>query len=649
MGLALQLLYIIISLPLEYFLGVLILGKLLPWIEAHCENNEEAVSAKIESWPRSFRIALAFSLGLVVHLAASFVLSCLRLPWLLACLLPLLPALFLLRDKWAFKIKLDDFALSTNFGLWLVAHVILATSLFSVGREVTTPWANNYGDLTFHIGIIRSFIWGDNFPPEMPLYPGVELGYPVLVNYWTATWTWLAPALRCIKFAFAMQWIIIWSLIYFLLNGSCNRLLPWAILLAGGSYFTWSVLDLGQKAEYSWQLLGKGYPWTVFLSTIWVTQRSALLGTVLLLAVVRMYLSLREQHPVVSLVSAFFILSMGVLCHVHFALVGFAFIGLMEMPRWRAYCSLKKALFVIGCLLPLLIFVPFFNDKGGIAKPIWGWSVGKQNAYQNFQTALKVETNKTSDGARPSISSASRYFSLSVPYFAGGMWSATKMWFVNAWQVFLLFGLLLIVHKKRQPLLIISGLFVVGNFLGLNYWDWDQIKYFAALYLLLVVLSCDLIISTQWQKCLLSLALILLLLPAAWEVIQISLKEKSAAPYDQNTISTAVELNKVTPKNAIIAGAPRHNTPITLAGRKIFLGYDGTIWSHGLRDQAEYRFKMMRDLPSLIRCRSEKRELVCPEFLLWTDSERRHWKVAKPPRMDLMESTSMPSLYRIRE
>ena len=45
---------------------------------------------------------------------------------------------------------------------------------------LATGVLNNFGDLPFHLSVITSFAYGNNFPPEDPTYAGVHFTYPFL-------------------------------------------------------------------------------------------------------------------------------------------------------------------------------------------------------------------------------------------------------------------------------------------------------------------------------------------------------------------------------------------------------------------------------------------------------------------------------------
>src|SRR5262252_5091767 len=64
---------------------------------------------------------------------------------------------------------------------WLFSRVVM----FYPGGMHTAP-ANNYGDLPFHFSVITSFAYGDNLPPQNPIFAGMKFTYPFLIDFLTA-------------------------------------------------------------------------------------------------------------------------------------------------------------------------------------------------------------------------------------------------------------------------------------------------------------------------------------------------------------------------------------------------------------------------------------------------------------------------------
>jgi hypothetical protein len=94
--------------------------------------------------------------------------------------------------------------------------------------------------------------------------------------------------------------------------------------------------------------------------------------------------------------------------------------------------------------------------------------------------------------------------------------------------------------------------------------------------------------------------------------------------YGPLELARARALREHTPPGAVIACAPRHAAFAALSGRRLFYGYEGTLWSHGI-DFAARRERML-DLERLAACDLS----VCPTHLVWTEDERRYFGRSHP-------------------
>ncbi len=647
MNLLTQIIIIVSSIPLEFLLGLFILNWFVPkflFVSRLRPEQDKDLEFKLSDSSSSCSLAIIFVFGLITHLAISFLLRCFFDNWLLVWGLPLIPGLLVTSSIQ--KVIGDlKFNFSFNLFLWTIVHLLLGISLFSVGEDISTPWRNNYGDLTFHLGIIRSLTLGDNFPPELHLFPGEQLGYPILINYWTALWTCLESGLRSIKLVFAFQWIIVWSLAYFLLQGSKYRCLPWIVLFAGGSYCTMNLFTLDPNAPFSWEVLGKGYPWTVLLTSVWVTQRSAMLGLIVLLAAIRIFESLREKDLKLASFVAIALLAIGFLSHVHLMLVGFMYITLSVLFSIRIKHYLGHTLWMIVAALPGLIFLPFILAKSEISKAIWGWSVGQDNAYKLFI----VELVKKFSSSENTPVDWTEIVALGFGYFTSGVWQSIVMWLMNAWQVLLFAAILLMIRGQYQRLLVLAIIFVFGNFLQLSFWDWDQIKFFIGVYIVLVALVPSVPVQGFWRNSALNIAFVLLVIPGLWELGRVVVTEKSSAPFDAQSIKVANDIIKETHPHVVIAAAPNHNSPVLLSGRMIYHGYAGTLWSHGIDSNRIGRARIHKNLELILNCKPQKLDVICPDYFLWTGEEQKFWKLKQLPKGGLYERTASPYLYKIKK
>lgn len=111
---------------------------------------------------------------------------------------------------------------------------------------------------------------------------------------------------------FTYQWVLCWSALFFLVRGERRFIFPWLILLGGGSYVV-----LG---ENSGTMISKNQPWALFLTTIWVTQRSAMFGVAPLVAVVFLLFEGWKERSRAMIAGAGLVCALMPLAHTHFLL-----------------------------------------------------------------------------------------------------------------------------------------------------------------------------------------------------------------------------------------------------------------------------------------------------------------------------------------
>jgi hypothetical protein len=76
--------------------------------------------------------------------------------------------------------------------LWL----IFRRAMIESPNGLATGVLNNFGDLPFHLSVITSFAFGNNFPPEDPTYAGVRFTYPFLTDFVSAIFVRCGASLR---------------------------------------------------------------------------------------------------------------------------------------------------------------------------------------------------------------------------------------------------------------------------------------------------------------------------------------------------------------------------------------------------------------------------------------------------------------------
>jgi len=548
--------------------------------------------------------------GLFVSLTIVLALCCAGLPLPLSLLLALAPAGLRLARAIAWLRRFRPTP-SINFCIWFSFTLALGISLVSSVSGIQTPWQNNYGDLAWHLGMIDSFVFGRNFPPQNHLFAGDTLSYPFFINLWTAALWVFHPTPAALSHVFLYQWMIVWTVIYYAIDGDRTTMAPWAVLFGGGAYgaFRQTIVDLGAAHHYAHELIDKGFPWTPFLTTIWVTQRPAMLGAAVLLAGVQVFHRFlfsadagREGERQVFFSGALF--GTSPLVHTHLFIVGVLYTTFTLAFRAVRQRVLRKHLaWLLLGFFPALFYTPWIVGKSGIIRIAGGW-------MQDEQSGL-------------------------LQSFAGG----AGLWWQNGlpWLILTLIAALL--TKRFLSAAVLALLFLLGNIFQLAVWNWDEIKIFLGIYLISLTLWNGSVSRKAWLG---HWLLIFLTLPALTELYVSLKKYERYTVYTSEELELAAKIRRSIPSNAIIAAAPDHNSPVTLTGRRMFYGYEGTLSSHGLNFLP--RRAIFQDLDRLLQCVPSDSG-PCPDYLLWTEREKKYWNRATPGAA--LQSTSVPELFKI--
>ena len=73
---------------------------------------------------------------------------------------------------------------------------VFSRAVIDDSTGMSTGLLNNFGDLPFHLSVITSFAFGNNFPPEDPTYAGVRFTYPFLSDFVSAVFVKCGADLR---------------------------------------------------------------------------------------------------------------------------------------------------------------------------------------------------------------------------------------------------------------------------------------------------------------------------------------------------------------------------------------------------------------------------------------------------------------------
>jgi hypothetical protein len=488
------------------------------------------------------------------------------------------------------------FYAATIFILWKV----FSRAVIEEAGGISTGLLNNFGDLPFHISVITSFAYGNNYPPEDPTYAGVSFTYPFLSDFASAIFVRCGASLHdatfIVSFILAVAFVGLlhrWALVM-LRDKLAAIITPLIVLLNGG--FGWYLLF--EKAWYGegglWGVLTDLPPsFTVIPETTWrwgnaisallVPQRGFVMGLPLaVIAFTQWWLALekdadvqnrqasqpktrqRRPTPTPERIDSRFplrtrrMIAAGVaagllpLVHAHSFVVvmGMAACLALIHVRWREW-------------------ITFFVVASAIAIPQLLWST--THSAVNASTFFAFELGWDHGRENP-VWFWSKNTGLFIPLIVTAILLKTNGYLVG--KRLLLFYL---------PFTLC---FIVPNFLKMAPWIWDNIKVLYYWWLASAPLVA-LFLAWLWrrgqvQRAVAALLFVAVTLAGALDVVGIAFRDVKYGVFDAAGVRFAERVRAVTQPRSLIIHAPVHNTPVFLTGRRSLMGYPGHIWTHGL-------------------------------------------------------------------
>lgn len=479
------------------------------------------------------------------------------------------------------------YGLAIAVGAWLVAD----RTLFEQADGLYIGNVNNLGDLPYHLQITASFAYGDNFPPQNPVFAGSGFSYHYIADFLAAVFVAVGTSLRDGMLILTVTaGLALLALIHRWtrdLTGSAvaARIAPLLLAFSGG--LGWLVLfdearrgESGLVAAFAasdarYTIDPEGF-WRFgnAITTLLIPQRGLLLGmglAVIVFTLLWQHLNvpdepasptatwrrgLRDALTEPRMVVAGVLTGVLPMVHIHtFAVVGgTAFLWCIAFREWRA-----------GRWLPWVVYVA---STMAVAVPLLAWTARGSQASISAFFGLELGWDH---GAHP------------LPWF----WLANTGAFIPAFVAALLW-------RGDRPLvprrLLLYALpfvvwFIVPNVLRLAPWLWDNIKVLVYWWLggvPIVALLLARLWSDRTGPRIAAVALAVVLMAAGALDVARATVGPSYQEFDRDGMALASLIREETPPNAVILTAPAYNTPVFLTGRRVFMGYVGHLWSNGL-------------------------------------------------------------------
>jgi hypothetical protein len=482
------------------------------------------------------------------------------------------------QPKWATVVTLI-YGGSIAVGIWFIAD----RTFFETAEGMYIGNVNNLGDLPYHVQISASFAYGQNFPPQNPVFAGSGFSYHYIADFLAASFVaagaTLIEGMLIVNLALGTSLLVLvhrWAR-ELTGNAVAARLAPLLLALSGGLGWL-NLFDAARTRERGlieafvatdqrYTIEDGLYRFGNAVTTLLIPQRGLLLG--MGLAVIVFTLLWRHlDEPVPDggtrwrpLLGGPRMLVAGVLTgilpmvHAHtFAVVlGTAFLLGLIFTQWREGRWRAWAVYVVATV--------------GLAIPLLAWT------------------------ARGSQASLSAFFGLEFGWDHGDhdpLW----FWFTNA-GVFIPLLVTAYAWQGERPLprkLLLFSMpflvwFIAPNFFRLAPWLWDNIKVLTYWWLGSVPIVA-LVLARLWASRPVARAgavvlAIVLMAAGGLDVLRASVGT-AYQEFDRDGVAFAEMIREQTPPTAVILTTPTYNTPVFLTGRRVFMGYAGFLWANGL-------------------------------------------------------------------
>jgi hypothetical protein len=480
----------------------------------------------------------------------------------------------------------------------IVLWKVFSRAVIEDSTGISTGLLNNYGDLPFHLSVITSFVFGNNFPPEDPTYAGVRFTYPFISDFVSAMFVRCGADLR--ESMFVENYILglsfvglvhRWGLVM-LRDRLAAIITPLLVLLNGGLGWTQLFTKAGTNEGGLWGVLMDLPPsFTVVPETTWrwgnaisallIPQRGFLMGLPLAtIAFTYWWIANDKKRPPEAtetgkktkqknvwqqqeatrvvfasrgMIAAGVAAGLLPLVHAHSFVVvmGMAACFALIQRRWREWFLFFAVASVIA--IPQLLWSTIHSSVDASSFFAWevGWDHGKENP----------------------------------------IW----FWFLNTG--FFIPLILVAVLMRGEGYLVPKRLllfylpftlcFIVPNLVKMAPWIWDNIKVLYYWWLasapIVALLLARLWHQGRTRRLLAVVLFFCVTLAGALDVAGISFRSIKYQVFDAAGLHFAELVKAQTAPRSLIVHAPVHNTPVFLTGRRSLMGYPGHIWTHGLQ------------------------------------------------------------------
>lgn len=474
--------------------------------------------------------------------------------------------------------------------LYLILFGLTAQQCFGFLYQQGNAWltlnACNFGDMPFHISLIRSFSAGAKFWPMNPVFWQASLRYPLGMDLFNAMFdslgaplTWNLCLTGLVLLVLSFRTLDLWGGVFVVLAFFCS---------GGVARFSdfYSPIDM---------IVTDSFPWKNLFLTVWVTQRGfqfALPAGVLVLVKVREWFEsehgvpLRQQLAVGWLAGSIALFSLHSFLILSLFLFGLA---ILKKKVLKLMPCMSVAT-VVGAVVVFFIFSQPDAPKDSLMSWHWNWTKPDSDSSLFFWL---------------------RNFGFFFVFATG--FSIWKIW------------------QKNWDWLWLAILAITMSALILAPWKWDQVKVILWIYIFVAgFLAAQFKGFSFWQKfwiCFLCFT------PGFAQLWFSSSYYRHALPiFYQNELSQVQKALEATPPDSRFFILPSHNHAVFYFGRLAVMGHPGHVWSHGYQYQETEQ--MIQDFMSGTQDWAAIAKKVQATHVYWGPAERARYGDSRKPWMD---------------
>jgi hypothetical protein len=490
----------------------------------------------------------------------------------------------------------------------LAAVILLGAALaFLFGRVIeVTPDAwlahynNTWSDWSFHAAYTTTFVYGQNFPPQNPLFAGTPFRYPFAPDFasallvaggWSlpAALTWPAWAMATL----ALSGLILWA--RRLAGNLASGIIAVLLTLLGGGLGFWFFLGDAARLGLTTALLHApqaydryappvNIQWYNPILSYYLPQRSFDFGAAIVVAVLLLLTTALQETPLLGWRQA---------------VIGF-------VQARRRLDGQGAAFLLAGALAGLL---PWFHVHSllvlGIVTITWAllWPRPAWLLFAALVCLLAIPRLAAAIPGDVSAPAGLHYPRLDLGWMANeGLSGSDLLALPVVWAWFwikntgLFLPLLLVALVTRFALSLRSRLllapflavFLVANLVVFQPWDWDNTKVLVFWYLAsgVAVGALLVFVARRWPAAWIgsSLVGVTLLASGALSLIQwLPPQGPTFSWFSREDIELADFVRGATDPHAVFLTGDEVTNPIPdLAGRPVLMSYRGWLWTYGI-------------------------------------------------------------------